>query len=177
MNVPILRYLIIAIFIAIVIILPVKLIKGISKKAKKTAGFMTVAPSDSPYISVRYEADGGLLDDGKCGWLDIECENGSEETIALNFDKKHSTTVFVPLTVAKYRISYRAKSKAALVAEGVLTSINESNGTMGSFANAVYSAGVGRGQFSSVVVDVDEKFVLKLQCSTNGLEKNCEVIG
>lgn len=62
------------------------------------------------------------------------------------------------------------------MASGVLKTINESNGDMGSFANAVYDAGVGSGQLSSVVIDVNSDFIMKLGCTTDGLKKNCKVI-
>lgn len=169
-----LRFLLIFVFIAIVIAVVVLIVK-ISKKSKK-AGYLTVRPQYGPYISVEYMMSGSLLDDGKCGWLDIECENGETKTVELNFDKKLPNVMYIPLNVAKYRISYRSKSKAAMLAEGVLTSINESNGAMGSFANAVYGAGVGVGQLSSVVVGADASFVMKLRCATNGIEKNCQIV-
>ena len=47
---------------------------------------------------------------------------------------------------------------------------------MGAFANAVYDAGGMNGQLSSVVVDVNAEFVMKLRCSTDGIQKSCEVI-
>ena len=162
--------------IAIVMIIPILLIKKLANKSKKPSNYASVPPKDSPYISVEYMNGGGLLEDGKCGWLDIECECGRKETVELNFNKKTPTRFFIPLNVAKYRITYRTKSKAAMVASDTLKTINESNGTMGAFANSVFDAGVGRAQLSSVVVDVDANFVMKLRCTTNGFEKNCEII-
>jgi hypothetical protein len=47
---------------------------------------------------------------------------------------------------------------------------------MGAFANAVYDAGGMNGQLSSVIVDVDADFVLKLACTTDGIERKCKVI-
>ena len=129
-----------------------------------------------PGIIAFYQADGGLLEDGKCGWLDIEREDGEEQTIKLNFNKKAPTPITVPLTPAAYRITYRTQSKAAMAASGILNAINESNGAIGSFANAVYDVGGMNGKLESVVVKVDESFVLKLRCTTDGINKSCEVI-
>lgn len=47
---------------------------------------------------------------------------------------------------------------------------------MGAFSNAVLDAGVGRSEHSSVVVDVNTDFVMKLGCSTDGFNGNCKVI-
>ncbi len=170
-----LRLIVFLVMAAIAVAVIVLIVRTV-KKSKKPNN-MTARPTEGPYIFAEYVASGSLLDDGVCGWLDIECENGETQTVELKFGKNAANYMFVPLKIAKYRISYRTKSKAAMVAEGVLTSINESNGAMGSFANAVYGAGVGVGQLSSIVVDVNESFVLKLRCSTNGFEKNCEVVG
>lgn len=167
------------IVVAIVIIVPIiliTLIKRIVKKFKKSSCYTTARPNEGPYISVEYMRDGGLFEDGKCGWLDIECEDGEEKTVELNFNKKSPLPIFVPLKIAKYRITYRTKSKAAMLAEGALTAFNASNGAMGAFANAVYDAGGMNGQLSSVVVDVNAEFVMKLRCSTDGIQKSCEVI-
>lgn len=168
------RYVLI-IVVAIVIFCLFKLIKRIVKKSGKSSA-TTVRPESGPYISVQYVRDGGIFEDGKCGWLDLECEDGTEESVELNFNKKSPLTVYIPLKVAKYRITYRTKSKVGMAASGVLKAINESNGAMGAFANAVYDAGGMSGQFSSVVVDVTEDFVLKLGCSTDGIEKKCAVL-
>lgn len=168
------RYVLI-IIVAIVIFCLFKIIKRIIKKSKKSSG-TNVRPESSPYISVQYVRDGGIFEDGKCGWLDIECEDGSKETVELNFNKKAPLLIYVPLKVARYRITYRTKSKAGMAASGVLQAINESNGAMGAFANAIYDAGGMSGQLSSVVVDVTEDFVMKLACSTDGIEKKCAVI-
>lgn len=63
-----------------------------------------------------------------------------------------------------------------MAAEGTLKAINENNGVMGAFSNAVFDAGVGRSQLSSVVVDVNTDFVMKLGCSTDGFNGGCNVI-
>ena len=125
-------------------------------------------PSESALVRL-------LFDDGKCGWLDIESEKGDTQTVKLKF-KKNERTIVVPLQVGKYRITYRTKSKASMVASSVMTAINEQNGAMGAAANAMYAAGGMNGTLDSVVLDVDENFVLKLSCSTNGFTKSCEVI-
>ncbi len=176
MNAVDLKMLFMILIIAIVIIIPITIIKRIRRKADASAGQMCTPPKDGPYISAKYMRDGGIFEDGKCGWLDIECEDGEVRTVALNFNKKAPTPIFIPLKIAKYRITYRSKSKASMMASGVLKSINESNGASGAFANAVFDAGVGVGQLESVVVDVDASFVMKLSCSTDGLQKHCKVI-
>lgn len=175
MNAVDIRILLMAIVIAIVVIVPIVIIKKIVKKSKKSS-HLTVRPESGPYISVEYVRDGGPFEDGKCGWLDIECEDGQEMTVELNFNKKSPLPIFVPLKIAKYRITYRSKSKAGMAASGVLTAINESNGTMGAFANAMYDASGISGQLSSVIVDVNADFVMKLACTTDGIEKKCKVI-
>ena len=175
MNAIGLRMLLMVIVIAIVIIVPIILITQIVKKSKKSFRGMSTPPESGPYISVQH-ISGGLMDDGQCGWLDIECQDGQEITVELKFNKKTPNPFFIPLMIAKYRITYRTKSKAVMVASDVLHTINESNGAMGAFANAVYDAGVGGAQLSSVVVDVDANFVMKLRCTTNGFQKSCEVI-
>ena len=129
-----------------------------------------------PRIVIEYERDGGFLEDGKCGWLDVEREDGEERTIKLNFDKKAPVPITVPLVEAVYRITYRTQSKAAMAASGVLNAINEGNGAMGAFANAVYDAGGMNGQLESVVVKVESGFVLRLRCTTDGLTKSCKVV-
>lgn len=161
--------------VAIVIIALIVLIKKITNKSKKPSRYLSVPPKDSPYISVEYLKSGSLLDDGKCGWLDIECGFGGKETVALNF-KNAPHQFFIPLSVGTYRITYRSKGKAAMAAESVMTAINENNGTMGAFSNAVYKAGAGVGQLSSVVVDVNADFVMKLGCSTDGFNGSCKVL-
>ena len=171
-----LRILLMVIVIAVVVMIPVLIIKKIIKKVKGASKYLSEPPKDSPFISVTYMPDGGIFDDGKCGWLDLENGYGESQTITLNFKKKKPVTIYVPLKTSKYRITYRAKSKAAMVAEGAMMSVNQSSGAMGAFANAVYKAGVGEGQLSSVVVDVDTDFVLKLECSTNGIEKSCWIV-
>ncbi len=171
-----LKMLFVILVIAIVIIIPIIIIKRIRRKSATFAGQMSTPPKEGPYISAEYMQDGGIFEDGKCGWLDIECADGEVKTVALNFNKKSPTPIFIPLKIAKYRITYRSKSKASMMASGVLKSINESSGAMGAFANAVYDAGVGGGQLESVIVDVDASFVMKLSCSTDGLEKHCRVI-
>lgn len=162
--------------IAIVIIIPVLLIKKLVNKSKKAAHYLSEPPEEGPYIAVKYMSNGGLLDDGQCGWLDIECENGEMSTVELKFGKKTPSAIFIPLKIAKYRISYRSKSKAGMLASDVLHAVNESNGATGAFANAVFDAGTGRAQLSSVVVDVDAKFVMRLRCATDGFQKSCEII-
>ena len=161
---------------AFLIVIPIIIIKKITNKSKKPTNFPTVAPKDSPYISVEYIYSGALLDDGKCGWLDIECGFGGKETIELSFTKKTPNQFFVPLNEGQYRITYRIQSKATMAATGVLKTINESSGAMGAFANAVFDAGVGGSKLSTVVVNVDADFVMKLGCSTNGTQKNCVII-
>ena len=162
--------------LAIVIIVPVALIALIVKRTKKSSKFMKTPPKEGPYIALKYMRDGSLLEDGKCGWLDVECEDGEVNTFELKFNKRSPAPMYIPLRTAKYRITYRTKSKAAMMAEGVLTTINESNGAMGAFANAVYSAGGLSGQLSSVVVDVGADFVMNLMCSTDGMQKSCQII-
>ena len=66
--------------------------------------------------------------------------------------------------------------QAAMAASGVLNAINEGNGAMGSFANAVYDAGGMNGELESVVVKVEDGFVLRLLCTTDGLTKSCKVV-
>lgn len=171
-----LKVLFIILVIAIVIMIPIMIIKRIRRKLAASSGQMRTPPQNGPYISAEYMPDGGIFEDGKCGWLDIECEDGEVQTVALNFNKKAPVPIFIPLKTAKYRITYRSKSKAGMMATGVLKSINENNGASGAFANAVFDAGVGFGQLESVVVDVDATFVMKLSCSTDGLEKHCKVI-
>lgn len=163
-------------FVGVVIIIPILLIKKLINKSKKPSDYPSVAPTDSPYISVEYLKSGSLLDDGKCGWLDIECGLGKKETIELKFTKKTPAQFFIPLNIAQYRITYRSKSKASMAASDVLKTINESNGAMGAFANSVFDAGVGSGQLSSVAVNVDADFVMKLGCSTDGFNGSCNVI-
>ena len=168
------RLLLIIIFIAIVVIVPIQIIRK-SKKSKK-ASHLTVRPESGPYISVEYVRDGGPFEDGNGGWLDIECENGEKMTADLRFNKKAPLTIFIPLKVAKYRITYRSKSKTSMAASGILTAINENNGAMGAFANAMYDAGGMNGQLSSVIVDVTTDFILKLACTTDGIERKCKII-
>ena len=175
MNAIDLRILLMAIVIAIVVIVPIAIIRKIVKKSKK-ASHLTVRPESGPYISVEYVRDFGPFEDGNGGWLDIECESGEEMTVDLRFNKKAPQTIFIPLKIAKYRITYRSKSKTSMAASGILTAINENNGAMGAFANAVYDAGGMNGQLSSVIVDVDADFVLKLACTTDGIERKCKVI-
>ena len=162
--------------LAIIVIIPVTIIKKIANKSKKPTNFPTVAPKDRPYISVEYIHSGALQDDGKCGRLDIDCGFGGKETIELTFTKNTPNQFFVPLNAGQYRITYRTQSKATAVASGVLKTINENSGAMGEFANVVFDAGVGRSQLSTVVVNVDADFVMKLACSTNGTQKNCVII-
>ena len=126
-------------------------------------------PMESPLMRM-------LLDDGKCGWLDIESENGEVQTVKLNFKKKDPLTKTIPLSEGVYRFTYRTKSKASMFAENVMTSINAQNGAMGAMANAVYDAGGMNGVLDSVVLNVTENFLLKLRCSTNGFTKSCEVV-
>lgn len=173
-----LMIIVIAIVVAVIVLIKKKMKKSAPKKSVPVEDEPVVQsePQISPCIFVQYMKDGGLLEDGKCGWLDIECEDGEEKTVTLNFNKKSPAPITIPLKVAKYRITYRAKSKASLAVSGVMRSINEGNGAMGAFANAVYDAGELNGQLSSVVVDVNDDFVLKLRCTTDGLQKSCEVI-
>lgn len=171
-----LRIILMILTVAVVIMIPIVIIKKIKKKSAVASGQMHTPPQEGPYIAAAYTRDGGIFEDGKCGWLDLECEDGETRTVALNFNKKAPTPIFIPLKIAKYRITYRSKSKASMMATGVLKSINESNGASGTFANAVFETGIGFGQLESVVVDVDANFVMKLSCSTDGLEKHCKVI-
>ena len=175
MNAVDLRILLMAIVIAIVVIVPIAIIRKIAKKSRKSS-HLTVRPESGPYICAEYVRDGGPFEDGNAGWLDIECEDGEEMTVDLRFNKKAPLPIFVPLKIAKYRITYQSKSKASMVASGVLTAINENNGAMGAFANAVYDKSGMSGQLSSVIVDVDADFVLKLACTTDGIERKCKVI-
>lgn len=168
------RLVLIIIVVAILISIIVSIVKKIAKKINPSSSKASTSPTKRPYIAANYVKD-GFLADGKCGWLDIECEDGETNTVVLNFKNK-TPTIYIPLKVAKYRITYRAKSKAGMVASSVLKSINESNGAMGAFANAVYDAGELNGQLSTVVVDVTENFVLNLECTTDGLQKNCRII-
>ncbi len=156
---------------ALVIIVPILLIKKLANKSKKPSHYPSVAPKDSPYISVEYMKSGSLLDDGKCGWLDIECETGRKETIELNF-KKASPQFFIPLSIGKCQITYRSKSKAAMAAESAMSSLSQGS----ALSSAVYEAGVGKGQLSSVVVEVDASFVMRLGCSTDGFNGSCDII-
>ncbi|MBE6645710.1 MAG: hypothetical protein E7612_10130 [Ruminococcaceae bacterium] len=180
------RKLILMIVFAVAVALVVWLIARAAKAAKKnavskqsvdkkSAALSSDIPS-GPVIIIDYESGGGLFEDGKCGWLDIECEDGEKDTVKLNFNKKAPRTITVPLKAAKYRITYRTKSTAAMAASNVLKAINENNGTMGAFANAVYDAGGMSGLLDSVVVDVSEDFVLRLVCETDGLTKSCRVV-
>ncbi len=169
------KIFLIIIVLAIIVLFLISIIKRIAKSTRKTK-YLSEPPKNGPYIVATYFQDGGIFEDGKCGWLDIECEDGSEQTVVLNFNKKSPTPIYIPLNIAKYRVTYRDKSKASMMASGVLKTINESNGGMGAFANAVYDAGVGSGQLSSVVIDVDSDFIMKLGCTTDGLKKKCKVI-
>jgi len=171
-----LRMLLMAVVIAVVVIIPVLIIKKVAKKSKNASKYLGEPPKDSPFISVTYMPDGSVFDDGKCGWLDLENGHSESETIELNFKKKKPATIYIPLKTSKYRITYRTKSKAGMAASGVLKAINENNGAMGAFANAVYDAGGMSGQLSSVVVDVAADFVMKLECTTNGIDKSCRVV-
>ena len=135
----------------------------------------------NPQIVIEYQPSKSalvrmLLDDGKCGWLDIESENGDTQTVKLNFKKKDPTTKTVTLNAGVYRVTYRTKSKASMLASNVMTAINERNGAMGAFANEVYAAGGMEGVLDSVVLEFKENSVLKLSCSTNGFTKSCEVV-
>ena len=96
-------------------------------------------------------------------------------TVKLNFNKKSPAPIVIPLETATYRITYRTQSKAAMAAGGVLNAINEGNGAMGAFANAVSDVGGMSGKLESIVVAVDADFKLRLICSTDGLTKNCEI--
>ena len=149
-----------------------------AESAQESATTRPVSNTASgPHIFITYESDGGLLEDGKCGWLDVECEDGEEKTYKLNFNKKAPEPIIVPLKNAAYRITYRTQSKAAMAASGVLNAINENNGAMGTFANAVYDAGGMNGKLESVVVRVENGFILRLACSTDGISKSCRIIG
>ena len=159
------------------------LLKLTSKLGKKNGGAQSVAnigaadaPSlNGPGIIASYKSSKALLEDGKCGWLDIESESGDSRTVKLDFNKKAPEAKVIPLATGTYRITYRTQSKAAMLASNVMTSINESNGGMGAFANAVYDAGGLNGALESVVVKVENGFVLKLVCSTDGITKTCEI--
>ena len=158
------------------------LLKLTSKKGKTTGNQVggqataQAAPTlTGPGIIVRYRNSNTLLEDGKCGWLDIEGESGDSQTVKLDFNKKAPQEKIIPLATGAYRITYRTQSKAAMLASNVMASINESNGAMGAFANAVYDAGGMSGAFESVVVRVENGFVLKLVCSTDGVSKSCEI--
>ena len=166
----------IVLLVAIFIVVPIILIKKLTNKSKKPSNYPSVAPTDSPYISVQYVYSNSLLDDGKCGWLDVENSLGEKETIELKFDKKTPTQFFIPLKIAQYRVTYRSKSKSAMAAEGVLSSLNTNSGVTGNLTNAVYQAGVGKSQLSTVTFDADQKFTMALACSTNGFGGSCEIV-
>ena len=117
-----------------------------------------------------------LFEDGKCGWLDIESDRGDSQTVKLKFKKNAPQPKIIPLQVGKYRITYRKKSKASMLASNVMTAINESNGAIGALANEVYAAGDMNGELESVVLNVNDNTVLRLLCKTNGFTKSCEVI-
>lgn len=154
------------------------------KKSNKSSGISTesgisaetaVAPK-AGCITVSYRKSGTLLEDGKCGWLDVESESG-ETTYKLNFDHKSPTPIVIPLAKGEYKVTYRTKSRATMLAEGAMSAVNESNGGLGAAANAIYQAGGMQGQFSSIDVKVDDNFALQLECTTDGIEKSCEIVG
>lgn len=156
--------------VALVIIIPIIIIKKLLNKSKKPSDYPSVAPKESPYISVEYMRNASLLDDGRCGWLDIESDLGGKETIELYFGKKSPTKFFIPLCIGTYHITYRSKSKAAMAAESALLSQGSA------LSNAVYEAGAGKGQLSSVSVEVDANFVMNLGCSTDGFNGSCDIL-
>lgn len=174
--------LVVAAFVTGIVFVLAKIIKAIAKQAAKKnlsakqAAAVSADESDGPRIVVTYKRDGGIFEDGKCGWLDLEREGGDTRTVKLNFNKKSPAPIVIPLETATYRITYRTQSKAAMVTGGVLNAINESNGGMGAFANAVYDAGGMNGELESVVVKVEEDFVLRLLCTTDGLTKSCTIL-
>ena len=178
-----LMVLVVAAFVVGIVLLISKVIKTLAKQAakksiaaKQQAAEVSAEEPDGPRIVVAYERDGGVFEDGKCGWLDLEREDGDARTVKLNFNKKSPAPIVIPLETATYRITYRTQSKAAMAAGGVLNAINEGNGAMGSFANAVYDAGGMNGELESVVVKVEDGFVLRLLCTTDGLTKSCKVV-
>lgn len=129
-----------------------------------------------PEIVIEYQRSGALLEDGKCGYLDIEKEGGKRQTVKLNFKKKRPEPIVVQLECGVYRITYRTKSGLMMAADGVLKAVNEGNGAFGAAANAVYDTSGMSGMFDSVVVNVNEGFRLVLGCSTNGIDKSCQVV-
>ena len=168
------KFFLMVVFFAFVVVI-IALIIRLIKKLKKASVKANTTPCEKPCIIVGYTPE-TFLADGKCGWLDIECQDGTGQTVALNFNKKAPLPIYVPLKTAKYHITYRAKSKAGVAASGILKAVNENNGAMGAFANAVYDAGELNNQFSSVVVDVNQDFVLKLNCLNDGFQRRCEII-
>lgn len=177
------RILLMVLVVAAFVVVIVKVIKTLAKQAakksiaaKQQAAEVSAEEPDGPRIVVAYKRDGGIFEDGKCGWLDLEREDGDARTVKLNFNKKSPAPIVIPLETATYRITYRTQSKAAMAAGGVLNAINEGNGAMGSFANAVYDAGGMNGELESVVVKVEDGFVLRLLCTTDGLTKSCKVV-
>lgn len=174
-----LMFLVVAAVIALAIWLICFVLKALKRRGTKTSAEQQVFDEETisgPMIIAYYQRSGSFMEDGKCGWLDIENENGGSQTVKLNFDKKHPAPMHITLQAGTYRITYRTQSKAAMLASGVLTSINESNGALGAFANAVYDAGGMNGAFETIVVKVDDSFLLKLRCSTDGLTKKCEIV-
>ncbi len=129
-----------------------------------------------PEIVIEYERSGAIFEDGKCGFLDVEYENGKKETKKLNFKKKSPQDIVVPLQCGTCRITYRTKSSFMMAANSVMKAINENNGALGAAANAVYEAGGMDGKFDSVVVNVTENFRLVLGCTTDGISKSCRVL-
>ena len=179
-----LRILFIAAVIIVAIFIVIKLVKKKSGKAAddtsasahSTSAPAGGTPSSTRCITVTYKRSGALLEDGKCGWLDVEGPSG-EESYKLNFNHKAATPIVIPLEAGDYIVTYRTKSKAAMIAENVASAVNEGNGGLGAAANAIYKAGGMSGQLSSISVSVSEGFNLKLECTTDGLEKSCEIIG
>ncbi len=150
--------------------------KSVGSSAEGGISAETASTPKTGCITVSYRKSGALLEDGKCGWLDIESESG-EATYKLNFDHKSPSPMVIPLAKGDYKLTYRTKSKAAMLAEGAMAAVNESSGSLGAAANAVYKAGGMQGQFSSIDVTVDSDFALLLECTTDGIEKSCEIIG
>ena len=135
----------------------------------------------SAKIIVEYEPQSGLLgsifDDGACGWLDIENQNGETETVKLKFKKKNPEPKVIPLEPGIYRITHRTQSKVAMLASDILININDSRDDLaGVIANSIYNAGGNLGTFHSAVFEVNENFVLKLCCRIDGTNKICQVV-
>ncbi len=182
------RFALLSVFLVVFVLVVVAIVLIVKRAIKRSVANEVVRKTASavpsgaaetvngPKIIVTYRVSGGLLEDGKCGFLDLEREDGEKQTVKLNFNKKSPSPIVVPLMCAVYRISYRTKSNLTMAAEGVMKAINENNGAMGAMANSVYDAGIGEGTLDSVVLKIHEEFKLVLVCETDGINKNCEVV-